>query len=45
MIDTLISAVGERDLLLVMDNCEHVIDAAAAVASGCWRPAEGSSCW
>ena len=28
----LVEMIGERDLLLVLDNCEHVITAAAAVA-------------
>jgi predicted ATPase/class 3 adenylate cyclase/DNA-binding CsgD family transcriptional regulator/Tfp pilus assembly protein PilF len=32
MLETLTTAVGERDLLLVLDNCEHVVDAAAALA-------------
>jgi len=28
----LVEALGERDTLLVLDNCEHVVDAAARVA-------------
>ncbi|MEY2434385.1 MAG: hypothetical protein QOC92_4110, partial [Acidimicrobiaceae bacterium] len=27
------SAIGERELLLVMDNCEHVVDAAASIVA------------
>ncbi|MFC7549159.1 BTAD domain-containing putative transcriptional regulator [Plantactinospora sp. GCM10030261] len=30
--DRLIAAIGEREMLLILDNCEHVIDAAAALA-------------
>jgi non-specific serine/threonine protein kinase len=30
--DTLISALGERNLLLVLDNCEHVLPAAPLIA-------------
>ena len=32
MIDTLIDAVGERSLLVLLDNCEHVLDACAKLA-------------
>ncbi|WP_410655343.1 BTAD domain-containing putative transcriptional regulator [Amycolatopsis sp. lyj-112] len=31
-VDRLISAIRERDTLLILDNCEHVIEAAAAFA-------------
>ncbi|MGC7098727.1 BTAD domain-containing putative transcriptional regulator [Amycolatopsis lurida] len=31
-VDRLIAAIRERDALLVLDNCEHVIEAAAALA-------------
>jgi predicted ATPase/DNA-binding SARP family transcriptional activator len=31
-VDRLIAAIRERELLLVLDNCEHVIEAAAAFA-------------
>lgn len=31
-VDRLISAIRERDALLILDNCEHVIEAAAAFA-------------
>ncbi|GIF46301.1 putative ATPase [Asanoa ferruginea] len=30
--DRLITAIRDRDMLLVLDNCEHVIEAAAALA-------------
>lgn len=33
--------IGERDLLLVLDNCEHVITAAAEVAEGLLRRCPG----
>jgi predicted ATPase/class 3 adenylate cyclase len=32
MLETLATELGERDLLVVLDNCEHVIDAAATLA-------------
>lgn len=32
-VDQLVDVVGERRLLIVLDNCEHLIDAAAAAAS------------
>ncbi|PWK52312.1 DNA-binding SARP family transcriptional activator [Actinoplanes xinjiangensis] len=31
-VDRLVAALADRHLLLVLDNCEHVIDAAAALA-------------
>ena len=49
---SIIDGIGDRDLLLVLDNCEHVLDAAAdfamrrcAGARGCgsWRPAANRS--
>jgi predicted ATPase/DNA-binding SARP family transcriptional activator len=32
VVDRLVAALGNRRLLLVLDNCEHVVDAAAALA-------------
>jgi predicted ATPase/DNA-binding SARP family transcriptional activator len=32
VVDRLVAALSERQLLLVLDNCEHVVDAAAALA-------------
>ena len=32
MLDTLIEAVGDRDLLLILDNAEHVLGAVAELA-------------
>ena len=37
MIDTLIDAVGERSLLVLLDNCEHVLDACAKLADALLR--------
>ena len=31
-VDRLCAALGDRDAVLILDNCEHVIDAAAALA-------------
>jgi predicted ATPase/DNA-binding SARP family transcriptional activator len=33
-IDALARAIGQRELLLVLDNCEHLVNAAAALAAG-----------
>jgi predicted ATPase/class 3 adenylate cyclase len=37
LIDTLIEAVGPRSLLVLLDNCEHVIDACAKLADALLR--------
>jgi Transcriptional regulatory protein, C terminal len=37
----LVAALGERQLLLVLDNCEHVIEAAATLAAAILRGAAG----
>jgi predicted ATPase/DNA-binding winged helix-turn-helix (wHTH) protein len=37
----LIAAVSDKRMLLVLDNCEHVIEAAAALAAGVLRGARG----
>jgi predicted ATPase/class 3 adenylate cyclase len=35
--DTLVDAVGQRSLLVLLDNCEHVIDACAKLADALLR--------
>jgi non-specific serine/threonine protein kinase len=37
VLDTLIDAVGDRDLLLILDNAEHVLGAAAGLADAVIR--------
>jgi len=37
--------LARRQLLLVLDNCEHVIGGAAALWRGCWRPVMMCGCW
>ncbi|MGH3147698.1 MAG: BTAD domain-containing putative transcriptional regulator, partial [Rubrobacter sp.] len=32
LLDTLLDALGDREMLLVLDNCEHLIDASARLA-------------
>jgi predicted ATPase len=32
--DTLVDALGDKELLLVVDNCEHLVDATARLADG-----------
>lgn len=39
--DRLAELIGDRDLLLVLDNCEHLISAAAEVAEGLLRRCPG----
>ncbi|MEU8818008.1 BTAD domain-containing putative transcriptional regulator [Actinoplanes sp. NPDC048796] len=40
-LDRLISAVAGRDMLIILDNCEHLITAAAQVADALLRAAPG----
>ena len=40
-LDVLLQFLRERELLLVIDNCEHVLDAAARIASDVIRAAPG----
>ncbi len=42
-LSALIAFLGDKKILLVLDNCEHVIDAAAALAEGVLRRAAGVS--
>jgi predicted ATPase/class 3 adenylate cyclase len=37
VLDTLVESIGDRSLVLVLDNCEHVIDGAAAVTNAILR--------
>jgi predicted ATPase/class 3 adenylate cyclase/DNA-binding CsgD family transcriptional regulator len=37
MLDTLIEAIGDRDLLMVLDNAEHVLDTVASLADAIVR--------
>jgi predicted ATPase/class 3 adenylate cyclase len=41
MIDTLVDAVRDRKMLVVLDNCEHVIDATAKLADALLRSCPG----
>jgi predicted ATPase/class 3 adenylate cyclase len=34
LIDSLASTIGDQHLLLLLDNCEHLVDAAASAAAG-----------
>lgn len=33
-VDTLVRFVGDRDMLIVLDNCEHLLDATASLTTG-----------
>ena len=37
--------LARQQLLLVLDNCEHVLGAAAELAPGCWRRVMTCGCW
>jgi predicted ATPase/DNA-binding winged helix-turn-helix (wHTH) protein len=41
--ESVVGAVGTRKLLLVIDNCEHVIEAAAGMAEALLRASPGAS--
>ncbi|HEX2753860.1 MAG TPA: BTAD domain-containing putative transcriptional regulator [Candidatus Limnocylindrales bacterium] len=41
LFDTVVGAVGQSRLLLVIDNCEHVIDASARLIDGMLRAVPG----
>ncbi|MFC4063996.1 BTAD domain-containing putative transcriptional regulator [Actinoplanes subglobosus] len=41
VVDRLVAALSDRRLLLVLDNCEHVVDAAAALAGRLLAGASG----
>jgi len=41
VLESLVDAVRDRELLLVLDNCEHVVDSAANVANELLRAAPG----
>ena len=42
-LDALVTALGQRRLLLVLDNCEHLLEAAAALAQAVLQGARGVS--
>jgi len=37
--------VADKGLLLVLDNCEHLVGACAGLVRGCWRPGRGCGSW
>ena len=43
LIDTLVAHLRPRNMLLVLDNCEHLVEASAAVASALLRGCAGLS--
>jgi hypothetical protein len=43
--EVLARVLARRQLLLVLDNCEHLIGAAAQLCAGCWRPVMMCGCW
>jgi len=42
LVDTLVDHVGDRRLLLVLDNCEHLVEACAALAAMLLRACPGA---
>ena len=45
LIPTLVDALRSRELLLVLDNCEHLIDPCAQLARRCSAPVRSSASW
>ena len=45
MLDTLVEAVGDRHLLVVLDNAEHVLGAVAKLADAMMRSCPRAVCW
>jgi predicted ATPase len=43
--EALARVLARQQLLLVLDNCEHVLGAAAELAPGCWRRVMTCGCW
>ena len=39
--DTLSEALRDRQLLLILDNCEHLLEASARLVTSCWTRAHG----
>lgn len=39
MVDSIVAGLAQRRMLIILDNCEHVIDAAAAIAAAIERGA------
>ena len=44
-VETLVRFVGDRQMLMVLDNCEHLLDTVARWRRSCWPPARGCGCW
>ena len=44
LVDTLVDTLRRRDLLLVLDNCEHLIQACARWSRRCCQPARACAC-
>lgn len=40
-VDTLIESIGDRDLVVLLDNCEHLLDASASVVTDLLRACPG----
>jgi hypothetical protein len=43
--DALMRVLGRRQLLVVLDNCEHVIGGPRSCAQGCWRRVMTCGSW
>ena len=44
--DTLLRFIGDRQMLMVLDNCEHLLDAGAALIDcAAWAPARIDASW
>jgi Cdc6-like AAA superfamily ATPase len=45
VVEALADRLSRQQLLLVLDNCEHVLDAAAELCEACWCPPTTSRSW
>jgi predicted ATPase len=43
VLETVVDALGARRLLIVLDNCEHVVDECAELVAGCLRACPGAA--
>ena len=45
IIDALVEGIAERELLLILDNCEHLVESVVEMVDSCCADARGSTSW
>jgi predicted ATPase len=45
VLEALLKCVNDRRLLLILDNCEHLVQACAELVDRLLRAGAGSKCW